>query len=96
VPTSIDPAQATHPQVLMHDAVAFTGRERELADLKELLWTGGTAALPWAGAKGLVDEAGLRGMGGVGKTTRARAYAFRHRSEYHAVWWLRGERGDAG
>ncbi|MFZ1106457.1 MAG: TIR domain-containing protein, partial [Hyphomicrobiaceae bacterium] len=91
VPTAIDPAQAIHPQVLMHDEAAFTGRERELADLEALLWNGGTAALTRAGAKGLVDEAVLRGMGGVGKTTLARAYAFRHRGEYHAVWWLRAE-----
>jgi tetratricopeptide (TPR) repeat protein len=91
VPTAIDPAQAIHPQVLMHDAAAFVGRERELADLRELLWNGGTAALTRADAKGLIDEAVLRGMGGIGKTTLARAYAFRHRGDYHAVWWLRAE-----
>ena len=89
VPTAIDAAQTIHPQVLIHDEAAFTGRERELGDLRDLLWNGGTAALTRAGAKGLVDEAVLRGMGGVGKTTLARAYGYRNRGDYYGVWWVR-------
>ncbi len=88
----MDASQVVHPQVLMHDEDAFIGREEDLRRLRDLLWNGGTAALTRAGAKGLIDEATLAGMGGVGKTTLARAYAFRNRGEYHAVWWLRAEK----
>ncbi len=90
-PVAVGRAQTIHSQILMHDEAAFAGRDTELARLKELLWAGGSAALTRAGARGLVDEAALAGMGGVGKTTLARAYAFRHRGDYHGVWWVRAE-----
>lgn len=91
LPSAMDALQVVHQQVLMHDENAFTGREDDLRRLRDLLWNGGSAALTRAGAKGVLDEAALAGMGGVGKTTLARAYAFRQRAEYHAVWWLRAE-----
>lgn len=92
--SEMDASQIVHAQVLMHDETAFTGRDRELDALRDLLWNGGTAALTRAGAKGLFDEATLAGMGGVGKTTLARAYAFRNRGDYHGVWWLRAEKAE--
>ena len=92
VPAALEAGQVLHTQVLMHDEAAFTGRDADLERLHDLLWNGGTAALTRAGAKGLIDEAALAGMGGVGKTTLARAYAFRHRGDYHGIWWLRAER----
>ncbi len=94
IPPAMDALQTLHTAVLMHDEDAFAGRDEDLARLHDLMWNGGTAALTRAGVKGLVDEAALAGMGGVGKTTLARAYAFRHRGEYHGVWWVRAERAD--
>jgi hypothetical protein len=33
----------------------------------------------------------LTGMGGVGKTSIARAYTDRHRADYNLLWWVRAE-----
>jgi DNA-binding SARP family transcriptional activator len=37
----------------------------------------------------------LTGLGGVGKTTLARAYAQRYQDRYELVWWVRAEDPDA-
>jgi tetratricopeptide (TPR) repeat protein len=58
----------------------FTGRETELANLRRTLLADGAAALVVA-----------RGQGGVGKTSLAREYAFRHLSGYTTVGWLDSE-----
>ena len=59
------------------DAPAFfTGRETELNDLETLLKTSGQHVFS------------LYGMGGIGKSTLAREYLARHRSEYNAVLFL--------
>jgi tetratricopeptide (TPR) repeat protein len=59
----------------------FTGRQQELAMLAGTLEPGGTAAVTQV----------LQGAGGVGKTTLAVEYAYRHRSGFDAVWWVRAE-----
>ena len=59
----------------------FTGREQALAGLAEQLGEA-TAA---------VTQALQGGGGGVGKTALATEYAYRHRSEFDVVWWVRAE-----
>jgi tetratricopeptide (TPR) repeat protein len=59
---------------------AFTGREQALAELAGRLGQGAAA----------VTQA-LQGGGGVGKTALAVEYAYRHRSEFDTVWWIRAE-----
>jgi tetratricopeptide (TPR) repeat protein len=59
----------------------FTGRERALAMLAEQLRQGTAAAVTQA----------IQGGGGIGKTALAAEYAYRHRSEFDAVWWVRAQ-----
>ena len=84
LPPAVSADQVVHPEVLMHDEAAFTGRDAELGRLAEELWNAGSVDVVRAGAA-------LSGMPGVGKTTLARAYAWRNRDCYHGVWWLRAE-----
>jgi hypothetical protein len=56
------------------------GRDDELAQLRSDLC---------AGSPPVVRV--LSGMGGVGKTCLARAYAQRHRDDYQIIWWVRAE-----
>jgi hypothetical protein len=62
---------------------SFTGRGTQLAALREQLEAGQRAAL--------VPAAALYGMGGIGKTQLARAYAHRYRDEYRLGWWIPAE-----
>jgi hypothetical protein len=58
----------------------FTGREAELDALHTALSSGtGRAAL---------TQAAVHGLGGVGKTSLARAYVARFADEYSGVWWI--------
>jgi tetratricopeptide (TPR) repeat protein len=74
----------------------FTGRERELAELREYL-VGNSAAL--INQRDLVGTGrqvqAVHGLGGIGKTELAAEYAYRFRDEYDLVWWIRAEREDA-
>ena len=58
----------------------FTGREEQLAALA----AGSTRA-------GAAVTQALQGAGGVGKTALAVEYAYRHRSQFDIVWWVRAE-----
>jgi tetratricopeptide (TPR) repeat protein len=62
---------------------SFTGRDEQLAALH--------AQLTGQGAASLVPTAALYGMGGVGKTQLALAYAQRYRSQYQLGWWVPAE-----
>jgi hypothetical protein len=57
----------------------FTGREMILTDLHDNLNSGQRAT--WIQA--------LTGLGGKGKTSLAREYAYRFKGEYDLVWWVR-------
>ncbi|MEU9615268.1 tetratricopeptide repeat protein [Streptomyces sp. NPDC048209] len=54
----------------------------------ELGWLRGTLGQPAAGT------AVVQGLGGVGKSTLALAYAHRHRSDYTVVWWIAAASSD--
>jgi hypothetical protein len=60
---------------------AFTGREQALAVLAGELGRGAAAAVTQA----------IQGSGGIGKTALAVEYAYRHRSEFDTVWWVRAQ-----
>jgi len=66
----------------------FTGRERELAALREQLASGATAVI------GQPPKA-LYGLGGVGKSEIAAEYAQRFSSDYDVVWWIRADQEDS-
>ncbi len=59
----------------------FTGREQALDALAAELARGAAAAVTQA----------IQGGGGIGKTALAAEYAYRHRSEFDTVWWVRAE-----
>jgi hydrogenase maturation protease len=58
----------------------FTGRDKEIGDLRERLCQTGKAAIGQA----------ISGLGGIGKTQVAIEYAHRHRDDYDAVFWING------
>jgi hypothetical protein len=58
----------------------FTGREQILSSLRNMLLANQSAAL--------VQPPAISGLGGIGKTQTAIEYAYRHREEYRAVFWV--------
>jgi tetratricopeptide (TPR) repeat protein len=56
----------------------FTGRGKEIDDLRHQLCQAGKAALGQA----------ISGLGGIGKTQTAIEYGHRHRGQYDAVFWI--------
>lgn len=65
----------------------FTGRTRQLAELRNRLESAPTAVI---GQPVLP----LYGLGGVGKTEIAAEYAHRYRAQYDLCWWVRSEQED--
>ncbi len=65
----------------------FTGREEVLDKLYE--------ALQESGATALAQRQAISGLGGIGKTQTAIAYAQRHRAEYKAILWAVAESRDS-
>ena len=66
----------------------FVGREDDLRELHDALAAGGTVGIGPAPA---VVGAGLRGMGGIGKTQLAVEYCYRHWNGYPGgIFWING------
>jgi Domain of unknown function (DUF4062)/Tetratricopeptide repeat len=74
---------AGRPWTIPPPVRSFTGRDEQLTALHTQL-TG-------QGAATLVPTAALTGMGGVGKTQLALAYAQRYRADYELGWWVPAE-----
>lgn len=83
---AVSTTSATHWCIPYRRNVFFTGREHILAHLDTALHGSKSAALTQAKA--------ISGLGGVGKTQTALEYAYRHREEYQAVFWVRAESRD--
>ena len=62
---------------------AFVGRTAELEALRQALGTGRPAAI--------TQPQAVTGLGGIGKTQLALAYAYAHLADYDLVRWLRAE-----
>ena len=62
----------------------FTGREEYLSKLEEALDSERV---------GVLSQAAIHGLGGIGKTQIALEYIYRHIADYETVWWTRSELG---
>ncbi len=77
------PRAVIHP-IDIRPTPSFTGRTEELKKIAAALATGDTAAL--------TQSAAIQGLGGVGKSTLAREFAWQHRDDYAGVWWFNAEK----
>jgi tetratricopeptide (TPR) repeat protein len=75
-----DPAQPKLWNIPLRQNPFFTGRAQVLSSLHTMLLANQSAAL--------VQPPAISGLGGIGKTQTAIEYAYRHREEYHAVFWV--------
>jgi hypothetical protein len=65
----------------------FTGRDDILEQMRHRMTSRITAVLPWDDSQ----PQALQGLGGVGKTAVAIEYAWRYRTEYDLVCWIRAD-----
>ena len=91
IETPVKPEAVTFPgkvfavsNIPIHVPEHFLGRDDALAEIDKALARG----------NGRVAITTLHGMGGVGKTVLAAAYAEHHRADYRATWWVRAETPD--
>ncbi len=71
---------------LIHEAIkptpSFTGRDGHLLKIDGALWSGKQEAAA------ITQPAAVTGLGGIGKSTLAREYAWQAQEGYAGVWWL--------
>jgi tetratricopeptide (TPR) repeat protein len=79
-PTSINPPQDTRRWTIPPPVRSFTGRRELLLTIREQLTRDGATAL--------IPTTALYGMGGVGKTQLALAYADHYHHYYELGWWI--------
>src|SRR5579871_5958062 len=65
----------------LHPVPSFSGREEQLVELSAALASDGSVAVVY-------------GLGGVGKSSLAREFAWRNRERYAVAWWLNAETED--
>ncbi|GAA3007220.1 tetratricopeptide repeat protein [Actinokineospora diospyrosa] len=85
-PETVEPAPPVTDQVVspnIGDMTPVVGRDQELADLRAAFTAPKKSRAPVVRI--------LTGMGGVGKSSLARAYAERHLDDYGVVWWIHAE-----
>ena len=63
---------------------SFTGPASELLEIGNALQSGDTAAV--------TQPAAVHGLGGIGKSTLAREYAYQAQDRYAGIWWLNAAR----
>jgi tetratricopeptide (TPR) repeat protein len=76
------PARSILDAEAIRPIAGFSGRENELDAIAEALANDGAIAA-------------VCGLGGVGKSSIAREYAWRNRDRYSVVWWLNAQTEDA-
>jgi hypothetical protein len=79
-PAPMSPLQPTRRWTIPAPVRSFTGRADLLHALREQLTREGAAAL--------IPTTAVYGIGGVGKTQLALAYAHRYRNDYDLGWWI--------
>lgn len=67
----------------IHQTHGFVGREEFIGALEEAYFDDANQA------RKVTLPIAISGLGGVGKTTLAREFAWRNREQYGAIWWLR-------
>ena len=73
-------------RALLHEAIkptaSFTGRDEHLRKIRDALWSGKDEVAA------ITQPAAVTGLGGIGKSTLAREYAWQNKDRYAGIWWL--------
>ena len=73
-------------RALLHEVIwptpSFTGRAEHLRKIGDALWSGKNEVTA------ITQPATVTGLGGIGKSTLAREYAWQAQDRYAGVWWL--------
>lgn len=73
----------------------FAGRKIVLENLRHALTVSGKSAVTQRVSAGFANRQAVSGLGGIGKTAVAVEYAYRFRTEYDAVFFVRADQGNS-